>query len=168
MDRPDIATCCRQLAKGTQAPTTAHWTALKRLARYLLRYPRLLQWFPYHGAVTELIAWSDADHAGCVRTRKSTSGGVFQLGAHTLHYTDYYTRGQGIIALSSGEAEYYAVVSAISTGLGLVSMAKDYDIHLQLKVMMDASAAITISHRRGLGRLKACGIPYSYGCKRLS
>eukprot|EP00971_Amphidinium_carterae_P169417 3356594-Amphidinium_carterae.1 len=113
-----------------QTPTTAHWTALKRLARYLNRYPRLVQNFPYQEHAKEIVCWSDADHAGCIRTRKSTSGGVFQLGQHTLHY---YTRGQGVIALSSGESEYYALVSAISSGLGLVAMAKDYGIHLQLR-----------------------------------
>ena len=65
----------------------------------------------------------DSDHAGCVRTRKSTSGGVITHGRHVLKT---YSKGQAVIALSSAKAEYYGLVSAMSHLLGEVSLAKDW------------------------------------------
>ena len=63
-------------------------------------------------------------------------------------------RGQALIALSSGEAEYYGLVTGISEGLGVVSLARDFGIPLGLQVKMDATAGISIGSRRGLGRVK--------------
>ena len=63
-------------------------------------------------------------------------------------------RGQALIALSSGEAEYYGLVTGISEGLGIVSLARDFGVHLDLQVKMDATAGISIGSRRGLGRVK--------------
>ena len=63
-------------------------------------------------------------------------------------------RGQAVIALSSGEAEYYGLVSAACEGLGYVSLAKDFGILLKLHIWLDASTAISIGSRRGLVKLK--------------
>ena len=100
------------VAKGMSQPQSHHWTALKRLARYLEYKPRLVQEFKNQDKILELSAWCDAGHAGCLRTRKSTSGGVLMLGENCVRHT--YSRGQGVISLSSGESEYYALVSATS------------------------------------------------------
>ena len=59
-------------------------TALKRLARYLRLKLRLVQNFEYQETVSEIVCWADADHAGFVRTRKSTSSGVLMHGKHVL------------------------------------------------------------------------------------
>ena len=59
-----------------------------------------------------------------------------------------------VIALSSGEAEYYGFVSAASTSLGLQSVLKDWGWHFTIQILMDASAGIAIGSRRGLGRTK--------------
>ena len=69
--------------------------------------------------------WVDASHAGCLRTRKSTSGcSVILGGACTLAYS----RTQAVIALSSSEAEYYSLVSGTSSALGEASMLKDWQV----------------------------------------
>ena len=73
------------------------------------------------------------------------------LGKCSIHT---YSKGQAVIALSSGEAEYYGLVSGISQALGVVSLAKDWGMHLKAHVWMDATAGIAIGSRRGLGKVK--------------
>ena len=111
----------------------------------------MVQKFPYQTSVPCVTVWADTDHAGCVRTRKSTSGGVILLGRSTIHT---YSKGQAVIALSSGEAEYYGLVSGVSQAMGMVSMALDWGIRLRAHVWMDATAGIAIGSRRGLGKVK--------------
>ena len=64
------------------------------------------------------------------------------------------SKGQGVIALSSGEAEYYGLTGGLSCALGDVSLAKDWNVKLKAEVIMDATAGIAIGSRRGLGRVK--------------
>jgi len=63
-------------------------------------------------------------------------------------------RGQSLIALSSGEAEFYGLVSAASESLGDRSIIEDFGIHVQIHISMDATAGAAIGSRRGLGRVK--------------
>ena len=55
------------------------------------------------------------------------------------------------ISLSSGEAEYAAIVKGACQGLGVQSMAADWGIQLNVRIRSDSSAAIGISNRLGLG-----------------
>ena len=66
-----------------------------------------------------LTIFSDTDWAGCRTTRKSTSGGIAMLGSHILKC---YSSTQGVIALPSGEAEYYGLTKASSVVLGIKGM----------------------------------------------
>ena len=69
-DRPDLDYCVRELAKGMANPKEVHQVSLNRLAIYVRHRPRMVQRFPFQGQVSCLAAWSDSNHAGCVRTRK--------------------------------------------------------------------------------------------------
>ena len=86
-DRPDLQTATRSLAQGLQSPTSRHWNMLKRLARYVRYRPRVAQLFPNQSACNPFNMWSDADHAGCIRTRKSVSGGVLIANKCCLTHT---------------------------------------------------------------------------------
>ena len=103
--------------------------------------------------------WSDADHAGCVKTRKSVSGGVLMAGGCCIKT---YSKGQGVVSLSSGESEYYALVSGASNLLGEVSTAKDWGLQPESEVFMDASAGIAMGSRRGLGKAKHVDTQYHW------
>ena len=61
---------------------------------------------------------------------------------------------QSVIALSSGEAEYYGMVKGASVALGLQPVLKDFDFECSIVLKSDASAAIAISNRRGLGKVR--------------
>ena len=65
-----------------------------------------------------------------------------------------YSKGQAVIALSSGEAEYYGLVSGSSYALGDVAIARDWGMQLKAHLIMDATAGIAIGSRRGLGRVR--------------
>ena len=73
---------------------------------------------------------------------------------HGTHMIKSWSSTQSVIALSSGEAEYYALVNCAPVGTGVHSMLKEIGIQIRLKLTTDASAAIGISKRRGLGKVR--------------
>ena len=150
-DRPDLQVATRSLAQGLQQPTVRHRLMLKRLARYLRYRPRMAQFFPHQTYINPFVMWTDSDHAGCIKTRKSVSGGVLMAGGCCIKT---YSKGQGVVSLSTGEAEYYSLVSGASNLLGEVSTALDWGIKTINEVNMDASAGISMGSRRGLGKAK--------------
>ena len=63
---------------------------------------------------------------GEAQCRRSTSGGLIQLGKHLIKS---WSSTQNVTALSSGEAEYYAITKGASQGMGVRSMLKDFKIN---------------------------------------
>ena len=98
-----------------------------------------------------LEVYVDTDHAGCLETRKSTSGGVI---LHGCHGVKTWSATQQVIALSSGEAEYYGMVKGAGNALGLSGVFCDLGIKYEIVLYTDSSAAKGISSRRGLGKLR--------------
>ena len=73
------------------------------------------------------------------------------LGRHVLKT---WSSTQPTISLSSGEAEYYGVVRAAGLALGQQCLLRDLGHDLPVRVWTDSSAAIGISSRQGLGKLR--------------
>ena len=88
---------------------------LKRLARYLIGRTRVVIVYKYQDSHGVVDVWTDTDYAGCQDTRKSTSGGVIIREGHIIKS---WAATEGIIALSSGEAEFYSMVKGGSVALG--------------------------------------------------
>ena len=124
---------------------------LKRLGRYPLGKPRMQQPYHWQGTQSILKVFTDADWAGCRRTRKSTTGGCAMLGRHTLKG---WSKTQTLIALSSGESELYVALNASAEALGLVALLKDLGYNVKGEIWGDASAALGIIKWRGLGRTR--------------
>ena len=61
---------------------------------------------------------------------------------------------RGGIALSSAEAEYYAIVEAATRALGIKNLAEDIDMHMKVVLHTDSSSAKSMSSRRGVGRMR--------------
>ena len=59
-----------------------------------------------------------------------------------------------MIALSSGEAEYYGIVKGASSGMGLTSVLQDLGHKVNVVVHTDSSAAKSLSSRKGLGKAR--------------
>ena len=66
----------------------------------------------------------------------------------------HWAKTQPTIALSSGEAELGGIGDGMAQAIGLQSLPADMRWTLQLRVHSDASAAIGISKRRGLGKIR--------------
>ena len=70
------------------------------------------------------------------------------------HAVKSWSTTQQVIALSSGEAEYYSMVRGGSMGLGIRAMARDLGLSIGVKVKTEASAAKGIASRKGLGKVR--------------
>ena len=66
----------------------------------------------------------------------------------------HWSKTQSTIALSSGEAELSGIGSGMAPALGVQALAADMGWVLQPRVWSDATAAIDISKRRGLGKIR--------------
>ena len=151
LDRPDIAYAAKELARRMSAPTVDDWAGLKRLVRYLKGRPRLVWFYKQQEDPGEFCMFSDSDDGGCSKTRKSTSSGVLMHGAHLIKA---YSSTQHIIAMSSGESEFYAGVCAGASLIGARSMAEDLGCTRSGILLLDANAAKSMLTRRGFGRAK--------------
>ena len=61
---------------------------------------------------------------------------------------------QTVVAMSSGEAEYYAAFKDCAEGLAIKSMCKDLGIELDVRLWTDSTACKGICNRAGIGKLK--------------
>ena len=150
-DRTDcnyaIKECCREMS----TPTTGSLRRLKRMGRYLKKYPRLVWLFDFQGPVTVIDLYTDADWAGCRRSRKSTSGGVAMLGGHCIKS---WAKTQSVIAKSSAESELYSVVKGATEGLGLITLCSDLGSNMEARLNLDATAAKGILERQGISKVR--------------
>ena len=72
--------------------------------------------------------------------------------------TKQWSKTQTTIALSSSENELHGINSRITQGLGLPSIAKDLGFDVKVRVHSDATAALGICRRRGLGKIRQLGV----------
>ena len=100
--RPDIQFAVCLCARYQACPKVSHLIAVKRILRYLVGMVNLGLWYPA-GCELELVAYSDADYAGCKLDRKSTSGYCHYLGQCLVSWA---SKKQHSVALSTAEAEY--------------------------------------------------------------
>ena len=70
------------------------------------------------------------------------------------HLVQHWAQSQSTVALSSGEAELSGICKGASKAIGLRSLCLDLGFKMQLTVLTDATAAIGICRRRGLGKVR--------------
>ena len=151
VDRPDCQFGAKEICRFMSSPTMLSVEALKRLGRYLSGHPRLVFAYPHQDDVDGVDVYADTDHAGCLRTRKSTSGGCLMVGKHLVKS---WSSTQPTITLSSGEAELHGVVRASANGLGYLSLLADLGVHLRLRIWTDSTASQGMCTRQGLGKVR--------------
>jgi len=124
--RPDISFAVNKCSQFMQDPRDVHWTAVKRILRYLkhsITYGLLIR--PCHHF--QLAAFSDADWAGCPDDRKSTSGYCTFLGPNLLSWN---SKKQPTVSRSITEAEYKALANASVELIWLQSLLKELGVFL--------------------------------------
>ncbi|WKA01579.1 hypothetical protein VitviT2T_019853 [Vitis vinifera] len=139
LTRLDIAFAVNKLAQFMHAPTQTHWTAAKRLLRYLKhtihldltfrrQQPLHLQAYSDVTPPLDLRAYSDADWAGDPDSYKSTTAFVLFLGGHPISWC---SKKQKTVARSSTEAEYRVVASTAAEVTWVSHLLSELGITLQ-------------------------------------
>lgn len=120
--RPDIANSASLLGRKFAVPTEQDWTAAKRVMRYL---KGTINWSLHLSGEEDqaLLGYSDADWAGDLASRRSTSGFAFMFSGGTISWT---SRGQTSVTLSSMEAEYVALSEACQEAVWLRQLLLDF------------------------------------------
>ena len=152
-DCADIQFPAKEICREMSEPTPASWKKLKALARFLIRRGAVVLKFERQRDGLPIVVFTDSDWAGCRRTRRSTSGGAIMIGGHCVRT---WSTTQAPIALSSAEAEYYAMVEGAVKAKGLESMLKELGMPQDepLVLLSDSSAARAFASRRGVGRMR--------------
>ena len=109
LTRPDITYAVNHAAKFCETPRQIHWTAVKRILRYLKGTPDFGLLYKRHHSTPQLKGFCDSDYGGDIDTRRSKSGYVFQLGSGLIAWS---SKGQKCTAQSTTEAEYIAACMA--------------------------------------------------------
>nr|GEZ38810.1 hypothetical protein [Tanacetum cinerariifolium] len=116
--RPDIMHATCYCARYQAQLTEKHLTAVKRIFR--------------------------SDHAGCLDSHKSTSGGIQFLGGDKL--VSWSSKKQDCISMSSVEAEYVSLSACYAQVLWMRTQLTDYGFYFdKIPMYCDSKAAIAIS-----------------------
>ena len=97
--RPDIAYAFGVLGRYQSNPGMDHWRAVKKVMRYLQGTKNYMLMYRQTNNL-DLVGYSDADFAGCVDSRKSTSGYIFIMAGGTVSWRSVK---QTLIATSTME-----------------------------------------------------------------
>lgn len=137
--RPDIAHAVGALSKFLAAPTTDHWLMAKRVLRYLAGTTSAGINFT---AASPVTGYCDADYAGDLDTRRSTTAYVFTLNGGAISWN---SRRQPTVAASTTEAEYMAAAAAVKEGLWIRTLLADMSLsHSTITIMADNQSAIKL------------------------
>ncbi|GJW09278.1 retrovirus-related pol polyprotein from transposon TNT 1-94 [Tanacetum coccineum] len=99
-------------------------------------------WYPKASGF-ELTAFSDADHAGCIDTRKSTYGGIQFLCDKLINWM---SKKHDCTAMSSAEAEYVALSASCAQVIWMRTQLKDYGFNYnKIPLYCDYRSTIAIS-----------------------
>jgi len=142
--QPDIAFAVQNLSQYTSQPAPEHWTAVKRVLRYLkgTRDEGII----FKGAETlpKLEIFSDADFANRADA-KSISGYACIMDGACIAWS---SKKQGTVALSTTEAEYIALTHAAKQMIWIRRLLNEIGLDQSKATLIrcDNLSAITITH----------------------
>ena len=109
--RPDISFAVSELSRFVSSAGEVHMKAANRVLRYLKGSREFgLQYSKSSDPINVLWGYVDSDWAGCLDTRKSTSGYVLMLNGCAISWN---AKRESVVALSSAEAEFMAASSLV-------------------------------------------------------
>ena len=152
--RPDIAFSVSRLARYVEHPTAAHWSAVKRIIRYVKETKHLGIVYGGQNCGLEPLAYVDADWAGDKETRKSYGGYVFLMGGGAVSWR---SQQQEVVALSSTEAEYISLCSVIKESIWVQRLVCDLPgmkdmFPMGVNVMVDSQGYIKLAKSNSTNR----------------
>ncbi|GJS05493.1 ribonuclease H-like domain-containing protein [Tanacetum coccineum] len=130
MPQPSTKSTAASTIEVSNDPRKPHFLALKRVSKYIrgtLDYGLQL----FSSSITDLVAYSDADWAGCLTTRRSTSGYCVFFGNNLLSWS---SKSQPTLSHSSAEAEYRGVANDVAETCWLMNLLRE--LHTPLSFAM--------------------------------
>lgn len=124
--RPDVSFAVSHVSQFLAAPRTTHMVAVKRILRYLRGTTSVGLLLPFSSS-TQLLAYSDADLAGCPDTRRSTTGSSIFFGSALISWR---SQKQRTVSRSSTEVEYQAMASTLSELIWVQHLLRDLGVCL--------------------------------------
>lgn len=141
VSRPDIMFAVSQVSRFLQNPGQKHWEAVKRILRYLQGTKDV--GIVYKGDNNDFKMYVDADFAGDVDSRKSTSGYISILANGPITWC---SQRQKCVARSTTEAEYVVASNAAQEVVWLRALLQELTGQMEqpTKLMMDNQSAIKL------------------------
>ena len=136
--RPDISTSVNRIARMTSNPSEEHLNMLKRIYQYLNGTIDL--GLRLGGNITQILAFTDADHASDLVDRSSTSGRMIFLGRGPVIWG---SSKQDCVSTSTKEAEYVAASACSKDALWLKGLLSSLNLELPAKMYCDSVSAIS-------------------------
>ena len=140
--RPDISFSVSKASRSCTEPNEGDMCKVKRILRYL----KITSGFgiTYKKGKGKIIGFADADWAGDVRDRKSTSGYCFVRNGGAV---SWQTSKQNCIALSTCEAEFVSLSGACQEAIWLKRLVSEMENKPEESILIkeDNQAAIAIS-----------------------
>ena len=141
--RPELCYTIHLLSQFMQQPREAHWNAALRVIRFL-------KGCPGQGILLradnnlELSVYVDADWSSCPDSRRLLSAYVAFLGDSPI---DWKTKRQDTLSMSSAEAEYRAMATAVKEVKWIVPLVEDLGVKIvkPVRFYCDSKAAIHIA-----------------------
>ena len=146
--RPDIAYAVGVASRSLENPTEDDIVKVKRIFRYLRG--TVSHGIKYQAdSVKGLEAYSDADHAGDLATRRSTTGVIccFAEGA-----VSWFSQRQASVSISTTEAEIVASSEAARELVWLKRLFADLTHIDKTRLFVDNEAAIKLAHNPEMHR----------------
>ena len=144
--RPDIAYAVGVLSRFSSNPGVAHWKAVHHLFRYMQATKDLkLTYAPDPSQTSLFTTYCDADFAGNIDNKKSTSGYVVKIGTGAVSWS---SRLQSFNTLSTTESEY---VSAVAAGQEILWLR---NLFMELGFTVDAGLPLCIDNQSALSVAK--------------
>jgi histone deacetylase 1/2 len=133
LTRPDLGFSVNKVCQFLHAPTSTHWTSVKRILRYVKSTINIGLTIPKSNSLC-MSAFSDADWVGSVDDRCSTGGFVVIFGSSLI--SSWSARKQTLVALSSTEAEYKALANATAEVIWLESLLAKLGVRLKVALRL--------------------------------
>ena len=134
---------------GTSEPKVVHQLQAVRVARYVMQHPGESWLINEQADPKTVYVYPDTDWAMDELTRKSMSCTVERYCSHML---DRSVTKQSLVALSSGEAEFYGIVRAVETSKQTSQVLEQIGVQAEATSASDISATRGICATTGIGK----------------
>ncbi|RVX12128.1 Retrovirus-related Pol polyprotein from transposon RE1 [Vitis vinifera] len=143
--RPDLAYALSVVSQYMHNPGEQHMNAVMRILRYLKNAPGKGILFAKNVDHQSIEVYTDADWAGAVNDRRSTSGYFTFVGGNLVTWK---SKKQNVVARSSAEAEFRGMTLGLCEALLLRLLLQDlgYLSRQPIRLFCDNKAACDIAH----------------------